>query len=500
MKTFNSIALLANAQVRYLMLDIARELKARHGSEIHLYCWTPQEVQFYQKENRDQFAASINLAPTLHNLALEPVPDPDMEFANARRIEKEIGRTYNSLAVANRHLGRGYALGGFYHPRSRHSAQSSHESLVHAYNRHFKYWEEEIQARGLCLLLGGPAEMPSVARRHGIPYRRLAGSRHKNLHFWTFNEFNECQALPDAYEQIARDDACHEDIDFDRPYKLVGTADDQFHRDLKIVALLKKLSHFAARRVYWRVRRYEKARGYLLRDELRFALRKWKHSRRMMGGDMVRLSDLEGQSFVFFPVATEPEVALQQFSPEFFFQHAAIAALSRDLPAGVKLVVKESVVGVGRRPDNFYEQIAELKNVVWMDIREPGFSVARQADAVAVITGSTGFEAAVMGTPVISLGAHNPYNILPHVFHFTDLARTGEAIRTIFDGGVDKAEAKRAGAAYLQAVIDTSFDLGSYDYVDLRSHDRKSVSDACHALAEGLKALPITTPPALETV
>ena len=90
-----------------------------------------------------------------------------------------------------------------------------------------------------------------------------------------------------------------------------------------------------------------------------------------------------------------------------------------------------------------------------------------------MITGSTGFEAAVMGKPVISFGRHNGYNMLPHVFHVTDLANTSEVIERIFDGGVDQAQARQAGVRYLQAVVDTSFDLGAYDYVDLKKYDTR---------------------------
>lgn len=483
MTALRNIALVANAQVRFLMLDVARELQERHGSKVHLYCSTPQEVDFYQQQNSDNVLSSVNLAPGLPNLALEPVEDPAREIEIARKREKEIGRTYASLSVANRHLGRGYALGGFYYPRSRQAIHSTHENVIHAYNRHFDYWEKQVQEKCLTLFLGGPAEVSWVAIRHDIPFRRLAGSRYRNFHFWTHNEFNESKELVSAYEEL--DKRSFSQATLDAPYKLVGTINQQFDNAMSVFGLIRQCSIFLLLWTYYRIRGYEKAHGYLVRDELRLIYRHWRAGRRF-SKNFARLSDLDGQQFVFFPLATEPETSLQQFSPEFFFQHAAIAALSRDLPAGVKLVVKETNVGAGRRPADFYEQVAELKNVVWMDIREPGFAVAKKASAVAIITGSTGFEAAVVGTPVISFGAHNMYNMLPHVFHLTDLARTGEIVRKIFDGGIDTEGCKQAGARYLQAVIDSSFDLGDYDYVNLRNYSQRVIDDACNALERSL--------------
>ncbi len=45
-----SIGLIGNAQVRYLMMDVARQLRRKHNAVIHLYCVGPQ---FYKRENID---------------------------------------------------------------------------------------------------------------------------------------------------------------------------------------------------------------------------------------------------------------------------------------------------------------------------------------------------------------------------------------------------------------------------------------------------------------
>ncbi len=488
MAEFDTIALLANAQTRLLMLDIVRELKKRHGSTVHLYCWTKEEVRYYEARNGDGAIASITQAPTLQNLAMEVPDDPGSVVEAARGWERKIGRTYTSLSVANRHLGRGYALGGFHHPRSVQAQNSTYETMLNGYNRHFEFWQNEFREKAITLVLGGPAEIPCICRVHGIPYRRLAGSRHKNLHFWTYNEYNESLLLPEAYEGMDLAEFTRHALE--KPYNLVGLADSLLLKNAKVGTLLRRVGKIALQYVYWKLRGYDKARGYKLRDQFKMLYRTWRDTQRMTGKEMVRLADLTSTRYVFFPLATEPEVALQQFSPEFFFQHTAIAALSRDLPAGVKLVVKEAGMAIGRRPDNMYDQVAELKNVLWMDMREPGFAVAQKADAVAVITGSSGFEAATTGTPVISFGAHNHYNALPHVFHVSDLTDLGPAIDAIFSGSLDKAKAAQSGAAYLQAVADTSFDLGPYDYVDMSSYNNDVLAEACDALEREFTAVP----------
>ena len=45
--------------------------------------------------------------------------------------------------------------------------------------------------------------------------------------------------------------------------------------------------------------------------------------------------------YIYFPLTTEPEVAMHSLAEDFFFQLSAINMLSRDLPANFKVVVKE---------------------------------------------------------------------------------------------------------------------------------------------------------------
>ena len=91
MSPLRSIALVANAQVRFLMMDIARELRARHGSDIHLYCATAQERSFYDAHNADKAFHSVGLYEPLLDNALRPVADPDAEIAAARANEARLG-------------------------------------------------------------------------------------------------------------------------------------------------------------------------------------------------------------------------------------------------------------------------------------------------------------------------------------------------------------------------------------------------------------------------
>ncbi|MDP6351522.1 MAG: hypothetical protein QF926_02120 [Alphaproteobacteria bacterium] len=489
------IAMVANAEIRYFLIDLARLLKDRHGSRIHLYCNTDQDVRFYRDRDPDGVFASIERARRIVDPVEEPTAEADADLAKARYYEQLLGLTYNTLAVGNRHFGRGYALAGFYHPRSRYSEQSTYGQMVRSYNAVFAYWERVFADRDVTLVLGGSSECGHIAAAKGIPFRQMKGSRTRNLHYWATDVYGHNPAIERAFQACAASQEQDAGAVLDQPYDLANTLREEFVRGNNVFGLLGRLGHHALRRTYWRLRGYEKAKGYYALDELRFMVRHWTDTRRMLAPRTERFAEIRGKPYVFYALGTEPETALGVSSPEFFFQHAAIAALSRDLPAGYLLAVKETMHGVGRRPANFYDQIGELKNVVWLDMIESGLEVARHATAVAVITSTVGFEAAILGTPVISFGRHNLYNFLPHVHAVTDLGKQGSSVRAALDPAFDRTKAKRDGSRFLHAVVETSFDMGDYDYVDFQRYDPATVERAGRALLGSLsRGLdPVTT-------
>lgn len=452
-----SILLGAHSQYRGVMNAIARQLKERHGAAVHLYCASAQEEVHYRRRH-GAFFDTVTVDNVLHSGCRAPVADAAAEIAEARRNEADLGVTYNRLAMSDRHLGRGYALAGFKHPRSHVSRETGYPQLVQGYNRAIDFWRRQIADKRPDLVVNCGKLAAVVARAEGLPYRHLAGSRYRNLHYWAVNEFFENPAVEAAYRRLTGS----ADLQIAAPYDTHLQMRRRQSRSFTLPATVRSMARAAAQQAYWRVRGYEKARSYYLRENLGYLWRRYRDRIRMSGGGTVGLADLEGQPFVYYPLHTEPETALQTLSPEYFYQLSSIAALSRDLPAGVVLAVKETFAAMGRRPSDFHEQIREFKNVVMLDIGEFGLQCARQADATATITGTGGFEAAVMGRPVITFGRHNRYNFLPHVMVVEDESLLAGFLARVFDGGIDAETARIDGLRFLQAVVDTSFDLGGY--------------------------------------
>lgn len=476
-----SILLGAHSQYRGVMTEVARRFRADTGGAVHLYCATAQEEQYYRRNGGGLFD-TVNVANALYQHCRAPVADTDRVIARARENEKWLGVTYNQLAVSDRHLGRGYALGGFKHPRSIVSEETDYLGLVNGYNAAVGFWAKEISENAPDVIINCGKIAAVIARASGIPYRVLAASRYKNYHYWSVNEFFENPHI----ENLFRDEIRGDSLDFSEPYTTHLEMRQIITRQNALTNVIKRSFLEVSRQLYWRMRGYEKGKGYYIAENIRFLIRSHRDERRVTGNRALSLADLRGQRFVYYPLHTEPEAALQALSPEYFYQLSSIAALSRDLPAGVLLAVKETFAALGRRPTDFYDQIAEFKNVVMIDATEFGLHVAEAAEAVATITGTGGFEAAAMGKPVITFGRHNLYSFLPHVMVVTDESALAGYLARALDGDIDREQARRDGARFVSAVVKASFDLRDYKVTRPDHIDEAAAKDAYRALIDGL--------------
>ncbi|MGE3150948.1 MAG: hypothetical protein AB7K04_18015 [Pseudorhodoplanes sp.] len=476
------VMMCADAEYRFLLLALARRLKQEARAEIDLYCFTPQESAFYRGKGEAGLFRSITDANILYPAARGEPPASEEVLRQAQSHERWLGLHYNELILGDRHFGRGFALGGARHPRSRLSEHADLTRILHAYNTAISFWRNQIEEKRPDLMLMGGTVPGTVARVMGIPYRTIGTARYLGYHYWAENLLFESKRLAAAYREIGARSVPARSIE--RPYDGHAKPRQDFIRDANTLGLVKQLAHLTARRAYWHLRRYEKRKGYYLTEELGYAVRKWRDARRLTG--LAKLSDLSGKRFVFYPLQTEPEQSLQALSPEYFFQLETIAAIARDLPAGVLLVVKETFWSLGRRPVDFYDQIMGFKNVVMMDMLELGLDVVRAADVTLTITGTAGFEAAVMGKPVIAFGRHNLYNAIPHVSVIEHLSELKPTLSRLLDGGIDVEKAKADGQRFLEAVVATSFDLRGYNFLRPAEIEDVAIDSAYRSLIDSL--------------
>ncbi len=478
-----SVLLVAHSEYRGVYLGIARRLVEECQADIHLYTISTQESDYYRL-NHGALFATITVANQLYEICRQPPPDEAGVIAEARRNEAELGVTITELAVSDRHLGRGFALGGFRHPRSHVSERTSHVQMLNAFNVQIDFWRQELEDNKPDLIINAGKVLCVLARQHNILVRILAGSRYKSFHYWAVNEYLENPAFEPAY-RVARPSP---KLGLKAPYDAHLHFRARFRKGASLWSTVRAIGYLILRQAYWMARGYDKARGYFLSENISYLWRRYRDIRRLTGSEETGVEGLAGTPFVFFPLATEPETALQMLSPEYFYQLPAIASVARDLPAGVILAVKEHYAAVGRRPRDFYGQIREFKSVQMLNMAKLGMEAARAAAAVVTISGTSGFEGAIMGRPVISFGRHNIYNFLPHVMVVTDEAQLKSYLRRALSDDFDAEQAKRDGRRFLQAVIDVSFDLADFAPIEPDKVSDAAVDAAYAALRSGLHA------------
>ena len=85
------------------------------------------------------------------------------------------------------------------------------------------------------------------------------------------------------------------------------------------------------------------------------------------------------------------------------------------------------------RYPGYYQQIAQIKNVKLVPIKTNSFSLIKQAQAVATVTGTAGWEAILRGKPALVFG-HAWYNDCAGVFKVDSVESCRSALEKIANG------------------------------------------------------------------
>lgn len=115
-----------------------------------------------------------------------------------------------------------------------------------------------------------------------------------------------------------------------------------------------------------------------------------------------RLDELPQEyNYVIYPLHKQPEATADITAPEFSNQLATIENIARSLPRNYMLLVKEHSNAFGCRGREFFKKIQNMKNVFLLGPHEDNYAVLEKCDMVFTIAGTMGYEAALLGKPVV---------------------------------------------------------------------------------------------------
>ena len=186
--------------------------------------------------------------------------------------------------------------------------------------------------------------------------------------------------------------------------------------------------------------------------------------------------------FVYVPLAYQPERTTSPLGGVFVNQILMVQLLSDSLPEGWYLYVKEHPAQFlkqqtfrtqsGRTKD-LYDDLAAIPNVILMDSSVSSFDLTDKSLAVASVTGTTGWEAVVRGTPTLVFG-YPWYRGCEGVFHTQTKQECIEAFKKISEGYKVDQEKVRLFIQALEQIGDNGYVEAKYSEIAAISPEENS--------------------------
>jgi hypothetical protein len=129
---------------------------------------------------------------------------------------------------------------------------------------------------------------------------------------------------------------------------------------------------------------------------------------------------IKNENYVLFPLHLIPESSTLVHAPFYMNELFCIEQLSKSLPVGWKLYVKEHQVMAGERDFKFYKKVNSLPNVKMVQFNyfnDPKPWILN-SKGVVTITGTTAFEAVMLGKKAVVFG-DLPFNVINGITRVT---------------------------------------------------------------------------------
>ena len=181
---------------------------------------------------------------------------------------------------------------------------------------------------------------------------------------------------------------------------------------------------------------------------------------RIKSADVLGMFELpvDGEQFVLYPIHFQPEASTLVQGPMYVDQLELLEDMARSLPIGYRLYVKEHLSNRGRRPLAFYRALKRIPSVRLLGPDADTWALIKQASAIAVITGTMGWEGLIYDKPVITFGDVF-YNVVPSVYRASEVPKDGwfSLFQRALTAHVPDRDAMLAFVAALQDGSDPGF-------------------------------------------
>ena len=172
--------------------------------------------------------------------------------------------------------------------------------------------------------------------------------------------------------------------------------------------------------------------------------------------------------YVYFPMSVDMERNFLIDSPMYTNQIEIIRIISKSLPIGYKLYVKENPSQASRewRSNRVYEEIKNIPNVTLIKPNVNGRKLIQNSSLVISIAGTSSLEAAFYEKPSIVFGKVI-YNMLPSVHKVENLEKIPELIKNSLKTKVNVSDLDK----FIQLYEKNTFSFDMIEFLNRFNHE-----------------------------
>ena len=148
------------------------------------------------------------------------------------------------------------------------------------------------------------------------------------------------------------------------------------------------------------------------------------------------------EKIIYFPLQIQPEASTSSRAPYFINQLEIIFNISKSLPLGHVLIVKEHPMGYGMRDISFYRKINSLSNVFLIKSEFSGKKLIKESELIIGFGGTTLFEAVSFEKKYLLLTEDYIYTDSLFIRSLNNISTMSDEIKYFLDFEISDKEKK----------------------------------------------------------
>lgn len=190
--------------------------------------------------------------------------------------------------------------------------------------------------------------------------------------------------------------------------------------------------------------------------------------------------------FLYFPLHVDPEMSTMVLADKLTDQVSVIERISKSMPAGTKLLVKEHIPCIGMRPRGFYNRIKSLPDVHLVSPFNDNFELIKKSDLVVTMTGSAAWEAIRLKKPALILGKLHFINIGEGFVATESLDKLDQSIKKAL---TEKPASQKAVETYMATIIKEGFIMSTAGIWFDDAHDQTALKKAAEIIVNDMESM-----------